>query len=116
MAGDKRDRAAERERREARRHEGERASKRIARGREDAQAAPDAALAGAQPSIHNRYSGDMDDNGLRHGRGLFRTVNGDQYEGEWLHGKQHGDGSFFSNKTGERITGQFWEGRSLSRR
>ena len=34
------------------------------------------------------------ENGMRHGEGVFRYVNGDIYSGWWKHGEKEGTGTY----------------------
>jgi len=40
------------------------------------------------------YEGDRNENEERHGKGKAKLPNGDIYEGEYLHGKRHGHGTY----------------------
>eukprot|EP00931_Biecheleriopsis_adriatica_P091502 TRINITY_DN65390_c0_g1_i1.p1 TRINITY_DN65390_c0_g1~~TRINITY_DN65390_c0_g1_i1.p1 ORF type:complete len:292 (+),score=50.24 TRINITY_DN65390_c0_g1_i1:114-989(+) len=44
------------------------------------------------------YVGQTDEDGKRHGRGRFTYAVGEYYDGEWLHGKAHGEGTYWTRK------------------
>jgi len=63
----------------------------------------------AAPDI---YEGDWDANEMQ-GRGVYRYGDGDYYEGEILHGRPHGAGTFVRRTDGKRFAGQFLHGAFL---
>jgi len=61
-----------------------------------------------------RYTGDLNKEGQRHGKGLYEWNNGDRYEGTFQNGKRHGKGVFVWN-TGDRYEGDYRNGRRHGR-
>ena len=56
------------------------------------------------------FAQDLDAEGRRHGRGLFRNRLGDVYDGEWLNDRRSGNGTLtWSN--GDTYQGQWLAGR-----
>ena len=53
-------------------------------------------------------------NDVKEGFGIFRWPDGKRFEGNWLKGKQHGQGIYFS---GDRISikGEWQEGKRIKR-
>ena len=58
----------------------------------------------------DRYEGQVNQYGQRHGKGVFSLSNGERYVGEFSEGKKHGKG-VVSYSDGERYVGEFSEGR-----
>ncbi len=52
------------------------------------------------------YEGGVNEEGLPHGHGIYKWVNGDVYEGEWKHGQRHGHG-VCSFSSGNKYDGQW---------
>lgn len=53
-----------------------------------------------------RYIGDSDPSGQRHGFGIFFFKNNEQYEGEWKNDKMNGKGNF-RYESGNKYVGTF---------
>ncbi|KAL3906800.1 MAG: hypothetical protein SGILL_009127 [Bacillariaceae sp.] len=52
-----------------------------------------------QKLVRGKYSGRISlDTGLPHGKGVFRSENGDFYVGDFLNGMMHGDGCLFTRR------------------
>lgn len=49
------------------------------------------------PGTNDRYSGEVDTNGLMHGKGKLIFENGDIYEGQFVQGKMHGEGKLYTH-------------------
>lgn len=54
------------------------------------------------------YSGDIDENGLPHGKGIARWEKGEgiQYDGEWVHGNMEGQ-TTYTQRSGDTFVGTF---------
>jgi hypothetical protein len=52
------------------------------------------------------YEGEINEEGERHGRGIYTYANGEKYIGEWEHGKKQGCG-FFQHSNGDTYDGEF---------
>ena len=66
--------------------------------REDIQAIME--LAGYSEEEFSRplkdvYEGEADEHGHRHGKGVLKYANGDEFHGEFEHNKRHGHGTYF---------------------
>lgn len=48
----------------------------------------------------------------KEGKGVFKWVDGNEYDGQWLNGKQHGEG-MYSNLKGEIKKGQWDKGKRV---
>jgi len=55
------------------------------------------------------YTGELNDKGQRHGKGIMRYENGDVYEGDWKDGKMHGKGTM-TNKKGSEYSATWKDG------
>jgi len=55
----------------------------------------------------NSHEGDSWEYGVRQGKGIYRWVNGDIYEGDFVDGKKEGEGKLF-RADGSRYEGP-WE-------
>ena len=40
-----------------------------------------------EPEVPEKYVGEVNEEGERHGKGRFIEPGGDQYEGDWFHGE-----------------------------
>lgn len=56
------------------------------------------------------YAGDWAHNN-RNGEGKYFYPNGDVYDGEWKNDKRHGVGTYVVAATGEKLFGQWKEGK-----
>eukprot|EP00747_Dinoflagellata_sp_TGD_P212155 gnl/TRDRNA2_/TRDRNA2_85277_c0_seq2.p1 gnl/TRDRNA2_/TRDRNA2_85277_c0~~gnl/TRDRNA2_/TRDRNA2_85277_c0_seq2.p1 ORF type:complete len:506 (+),score=100.69 gnl/TRDRNA2_/TRDRNA2_85277_c0_seq2:120-1637(+) len=54
----------------------------------------------------NKYEGERDSAGRRHGQGKFMLANGDLYEGQWFNDKKEGHGTY-TDADGHRYEGEF---------
>ena len=54
------------------------------------------------------------ENGRRHGEGVFNYPNGDVYSGWWKHGSKEGTGTYTFKKTGQKLFGDWKEGKMQS--
>lgn len=59
--------------------------------------------------LPERYEGDLNSAGCRHGMGKLYYSNGDIYTGEWKEGQRHGEGSHVYALTMKKYEGQ-WSG------
>ena len=60
----------------------------------NASTSPLPSIASSQPSVNERpYEGEKDAEGKRHGHGTLTSPDGNKYEGEWVHGEQHSQGT-----------------------
>ena len=48
---------------------------------------------------------------MRNGPGTYTYTNGDTYEGEWVDGMRHGQGSYTFKGTGTKYSGTWVNGR-----
>jgi hypothetical protein len=53
---------------------------------------------------NSRYYGQIIEDGIRHGMGIFETEKGDIYMGDWQNDTYHGYGMYIYNE-GERYEG-----------
>jgi len=59
-----------------------------------------------RPKVTGDYSGDRNEEGQKHGRGIMKYSDGSSYDGEWSHGVMEGYGTFrYAN--GDVYTGNF---------
>lgn len=64
----------------------------------------------AQPEFIAIYAGDWAHN-HRNGEGKYFYPNGDVYDGEWKNDKRHGVGTYVVAATGEKLFGQWKDGK-----
>ena len=60
--------------------------------------------------INSRYKGGLNENGDKHGKGVFNYENGDKYDGEWKDNKKDGYGTY-SYSNGDMFDGYFVAGK-----
>jgi hypothetical protein len=61
---------------------------------------------GAKKRKKQKYQGDLNEDGERHGYGIYKSKNGNEYRGEWLHNKREGLG-VVKIGNGDVFEGQF---------
>ena len=57
------------------------------------------------------YTGDVNENGERHGQGRAELPNGDVYEGHYENGKRHGKGAYRFKKNKAKYDGDYHQGK-----
>jgi len=65
--------------------------------------------------IGSLYTGQLIADGVKHGAGKFTASNGDVYDGQWSHGKKHGNGSITYAKTGDVFRGKWFNNQCMRR-
>ena len=61
---------------------------------------------GAKKRKNTKYQGDLSEDGQRHGYGIYKSKNGNEYRGEWQHNKREGLG-VVKIGNGDVFEGQF---------
>ena len=62
------------------------------------------------PTDDDKYIGERNNNGNRHGKGIIISKNGHKYVGEWNNGKRHGEGTY-TYPDGTKYEGNFLDGK-----
>ncbi len=62
----------------------------------------------------DRYEGERNSLGERHGRGTLTSASGDKYVGEWKNDKKHGHGTY-EYSSGEKYKGEWEQGKKHGR-
>mmetsp|Transcript_6554 Transcript_6554/g.10255 ORF Transcript_6554/g.10255 Transcript_6554/m.10255 type:complete len:185 (+) Transcript_6554:137-691(+) len=57
------------------------------------------------------YYGEINGEGKRHGKGVYRWLSGETYQGEWKHDSQHGFGEFKYADGKSRYSGEWYNGK-----